>query len=271
VINQETSILESAGFVASAARVQLSGNAARLSNAWVNHLASLFEHRCTKKMGSCSTIDMDTLTTAGYTTNFPQQIVHDTENKNVSGGARVLTPAACFHVYQMLANTTLSEAMTTTMIDCVCARHEGGQWKPPFRLSSFRMMEVVCIGSRDLVEIQKLELEELISTTFESIGLPGRFETATDAFFMGTGRGAQLIQQLKQLKREFQISIDANTTALASVNYHEDYFGSRFAITDCHGEPASSCCLAFGIERLTAAGILTWGPTPDNWPKELRI
>ena len=94
---------------------------------------------------------------------------------------------------------------------------------------------------------------------FADIKMAGSFKVATDAFFLSSDRGARLVQKLKGLKREFTVTVDTTPVALASVNLHEDYFGRRFEITDGAGQTAWSCCAAFGIERLTAYGLLTWG------------
>jgi len=71
------------------------------------------------------------------------------------------------------------------------------------------------------------------------------------------------------LKREFTSRLDGHDIALASINRHEDFFASAFRITLANGGPAHSFCVAFGLERLTAAGLLTWGPDQAQWPKEL--
>jgi hypothetical protein len=92
--------------------------------------------------------------------------------------------------------------------------------------------------------------------------------TATDAFYLGEKSGARLIQQLKELKREYVTVLDGIApVALCSINNHERYFAARFGLGD---EDTESTCVAFGLERLTAAGLLLWGPMPADWPEELR-
>ncbi len=102
------------------------------------------------------------------------------------------------------------------------------------------------------------------------LGLQGSFRPATDAFFLGANEGARLIQRLKGLKREYEVQSGFGPVAVASLNYHEDFFGTRFQITSQSGSAAHSLCLAFGLERLTACGLLEWGAEPQRWPAELR-
>jgi hypothetical protein len=128
----------------------------------------------------------------------------------------------------------------------------------------------VVVGSRAIVEARREAIQQLTGRMFAKVGIAGAFEKATDAFFMANGRGAQLIQRLKELKREYNVTAGGDKVAVASSNYHEDYFGKRFAIEERDGEPASSFCAAFGVERLTAAGLLTWGPSPSDWPEVFR-
>ena len=53
--------------------------------------------------------------------------------------------------------------------------------------------------------------------------------------------------------------------AVASVNNHHDFFGSEFGITR-DGRPASTGCLAFGIERWLHAVTTRHGDDPAQWP-----
>ncbi len=57
---------------------------------------------------------------------------------------------------------------------------------------------------------------------------------------------------------------------MASINRHETYFGKKFAIS-AKDEIAETCCIAFGLERLTAYGLLNWGLKETDWPDELVI
>ena len=51
----------------------------------------------------------------------------------------------------------------------------------------------------------------------------------------------------------------------ATANLHHDHFGAAFGITR-DGAPASSACLAFGLERWLFALTDRHGPDPAAWP-----
>jgi hypothetical protein len=78
------------------------------------------------------------------------------------------------------------------------------------------------------------------------------------------------LQHLKQLKREFRCEIDGLDLALVSINRHEDYFARRFKIRLAGTPETHSLCAAVGLERMVAAGVLTWGADPTGWPAEFR-
>jgi seryl-tRNA synthetase len=219
-------------------------------------------------MDAPSIIAAPVLERAGFVENFPQQIMRfESHGRNVP---HFLSPAACFHVYPRLQGAVLGQDLLTTRVACHCARYEEGVWNPPFRLSAFNMLEFVHIGSREAVVSRRDQVVREIEDLFHMIGIPGQFEVATDAFFLSKTRGARLIQKLKGLKREFRVNVDGEPVAVASVNLHEDYFGSRFEIGDRRKEPAWSFCAAFGIERLVACGLMQWGASPVTWPEVLR-
>ena len=248
----------------------LQGAAAELYGAWQRFLHARLRPLFASECVSPSFIEKETLQTSGYLDHFPHQLIQAQGTTNQRTDTWCMTPAACLHVYPQLRRTRAGRLPVNVLISGRCARYENGLWEPPFRLSSFLMTELVCVGPRQSIASARDALELRITRAFASVGLVGSFNVATDAFFMGGDRGARLVQELKQLKREFTVTIDATPVALASVNLHEDYFGRRFEITDETGQPAWSCCGAFGVERLTAYGLLTWGNKPADWPDELR-
>ena len=55
--------------------------------------------------------------------------------------------------------------------------------------------------------------------------------------------------------------------ALASTNFHRDFFGETFDIAR-DGAPAFSGCAAFGLERWLHALLAIHGADPGEWPTE---
>jgi hypothetical protein len=174
-----------------------------------------------------------------------------------------VTPAACLHVYENLADRDIGQYRTLGMAHC--ARYENGQWDPPYRRPDFFMLELVTLGDRALIEERVLQMRSLVSELLKAVQLDGSFKPATDAFFLGEDEGAKRMQQLKGLKHEFVVQDDGHEVALSSINNHEDFFGQRFNIRN-GSEPVHSCCVAFGIDRLCDYSLKRWGPDPSAWP-----
>ena len=248
--------------------VILSGAAEALFRAWIAHLRRTLEPFADDTMASPAFIDRETLDAVQYAEHFPQHLIHG----RAKAGATELcmTPAACYHLYPMLRRRPNVAAGRTTIVCGPCARYEDGGWNPPFRLAGFNMLELVAVGPREYVDAKHAEAVTLIEPLFTELRIPGSLVAASDPFFRESGRGAKLMQRLKELKKEYLMPCESGPVALASVNRHDDSFGRRFGIEAAGGEPAHSFCLAFGLERLTAAGLLSWGASPETWPEALR-
>lgn len=246
------------------------GPARGLFDAWHGYLSTLLRPLAAETYVAPPFIGRRTLEDAHYLAHFPQHVFCCRSHTDPDGPERYLTPAACLHVYPRLRGGSVPERGVGALILGPCARHEGGVFEPPFRLPHFHMLELVAVGEPTYVAALRAEATDRIERAFGELGLEGRFETATDAFFLDGGRGARLLQQLKELKREYRTDICGEAVALASVNDHEDFFGRCFDLRTEVGEAASSCCAAFGLERLTALGLLRWGADPETWPSALR-
>jgi hypothetical protein len=153
-----------------------------------------------------------------------------------------------------------------------CARYEAGKWEYPFRLAGFEMAELVVVGTQAKIGELYDEMRSFAPAMLRGLGFDVQARPATDAFFIGSGEGegARLMQKLKGLKEEYTVRVGAEEVALASLNRHETYFTRRFGIGAPGEPPLHSFCLAFGVERLTACGLLLWGVEESGWPEELR-
>ncbi len=249
--------------------VLLHGPAAELFTRWRHflgqHLASLIDETVETPVF----IDRHVLTTSKYVAHFPQQVFVGRRFRSPRSRSRFLAPATCLHWYGRLEGTALANDHLATFVVGPCARVEGGRASFPYRLAAFHMAELVVLGAAGVVDAEASVIEGMLAESFRGLGIGGAFRAATDAFFLPSSRGARIMQQLKELKREFVSPLDGNGIALASINRHEDFFARAFGIRLASGGPAHSFCVAFGLERLTAAGLLTWGPDPAQWPKAL--
>jgi hypothetical protein len=262
--------LTSGGFVSGDdGAVLLYGPAAELFTRWRIFLARRLGSLIDETVETPVFIDRQVLTTSKYVAHFPQQVVIGRRYRAPRSRTRFLAPATCLHWYGHLEGTALVNDHRSAFVVGPCARVESGRVAFPYRLATFHMAELVVLGAAARVDGEASMVESMLAESFRKLGIGGSFRPATDAFFLPSSRGARIMQQLKELKREFVSPLEEHGIALASINRHEDYFTRAFSIRLASGGPTHSFCVAFGLERLTAAGLLTWGPDPTQWPGEL--
>jgi len=132
---------------------------------------------------------------------------------------------------------------------------------------AFTMREIVCVGSASDVEDFRQRGMRLAGTLASRLDLDAGFLVATDPFFAPTARGKTIVQRVKALKHELALPIGGErSTAAASFNHHEQFFGEAFGITLSTGEVASSGCVAFGLERWLLAFLVAHGLDRAEWP-----
>jgi seryl-tRNA synthetase len=178
--------------------------------------------------------------------------------------AAALPPAACYHVYGMLAGAAIGAATRVT-VQCTCWRHEGARLAPLERDWAFTMREVVCIGSGQDCDALRANGTQRILALAAELGIDVEVRQATDPFFADEGKS--LLQRLKALKHEVVLPLPSGRPlAMASVNGHEGFFGRAFGIRLSDGTPAETACVAFGVERWLLAFLLTHGVDARDWP-----
>ncbi len=231
-------------------------------------------------------IDFATLTRAEYFESFPHWLtvashLRDEEDtlRTVAERGRpevlreasaapkaALNPAVCYHIYAALAGSCLDRAKIVTA-QAECWRHEGTRHAALERGWAFTMREIVSIGSDDDAR-EFLERSTGRVTDFaRSLDLEPALVVATDPFFAPGARAKQILQQLKELKHELLLPIGPSTTiAASSFNLHETFFGDAFDIRLPNGRPATTACVAFGLERWLLAFLVRHGPDAHSWP-----
>lgn len=209
-----------------------------------------------------SLIRVDDLDQLNYFRNFPQLImcactleayahkhhsqrndpITTVESGHLQNAGYCLPPAACYSIYLDLHGKTLDATRYVTTV-ASCFRNED-HFDGLQRLRNFTMREIVCIGSGDAVKAHLRTYRNLLTKFHERLGLPVAFEVATDPFFDKEGvsaRAARIFPTKEELVFDGHL-------AIGSVNYHRRFFGQRCNIT-IDGKPASTGCVAFGIER----------------------
>ncbi|KKB65014.1 hypothetical protein WM40_03470 [Robbsia andropogonis] len=183
----------------------------------------------------------------------------------------VLTPAACYSVYPILARRgPLANVGALIDVCCWCFRHEPSL--EPTRFQFFRMREYVRIGTPEQVMAFREDWITRGKTFASSLGLPFEVDIANDPFF---GRGGKLMadsQRAQSLKFELLVPVNdgAGPTACLSFNYHMTHFGDTWDLRTADGEVAHTACCGFGIERLALALLRHHGFDLDRWSADVR-
>ncbi|HEY7542262.1 MAG TPA: amino acid--[acyl-carrier-protein] ligase [Methylomirabilota bacterium] len=183
--------------------------------------------------------------------------------------AVVLTPAACYPVYQTLAGTLPEKGRLVSLTGWVF-RHEPSP--EPTRMQAFRMREFVRAGRPDDVVAWRDEWLQRGLTLLEELGLPVRSALGSDPFFGRAGKMLRDGQKAQRLKLEILVPVisEQDPTAVCSFNYHQDKFGQVFGIRTAGGVVAHTACVGFGLERVVMALLKTHGLAPETWPKAAR-
>jgi len=183
----------------------------------------------------------------------------------------VLVPAACYPVYPAIAaRGPLPEG--GFVVDA------GGGWvfrhepsDDPARMQMFHQREIVRLGAPEEVRVWRDDWSQRGLELLESLGLDARRDRANDPFFGRAGRMLARNQREQELKLELLVPIAGEEpTAVASFNYHQDHFSSKFDLRLADGGVAHTACLGFGQERIVLALLRTHGLEPDAWPEAVR-
>jgi seryl-tRNA synthetase len=224
---------------------------------------------------------------SGYLKSFPNLLgcvcaLHGTEGEILRAADRypledwttaltpadlVLTPAACYPVYPLVAERGAVPAAGLQFdVACDCFRHEPSPRLD--RLQSFRMREFVCIGSPEQVAEFRQRWTECGVDLAQALGLSCTVDVANDPFFGRAGQMVGVSQRQMALKFELQVPIYSveQPTACMSFNYHQDHFGKIWRISDNAGVTAHTACVAFGMDRLAVAMFTAHGVEIADWP-----
>jgi seryl-tRNA synthetase len=193
----------------------------------------------------------------------------DTARESFVSVKAALPPAVCYHTYAALRGQSIAMPLIMTAEE-TCWRHENGRLARLERGWAFTMREIVCLADHNAAEMFRMSGMEETVILAESLGLNVRVEVATDPFFAPSARGKAILPRVKALKHELIIDYpDGRSLAIASFNNHERFFGDAFDISLADGTPASSACIAFGIDRWVLAVLMTHGIDRENWPEAL--
>ena len=179
----------------------------------------------------------------------------------------LLSPSVCFHYYESLRGTQLEAPRTITALG-KCFRWESGNMGGLERLWDFTMREVIFVGPRQHVLDARERSIKLSETLLERWELGYEIRSATDPFFIDDFSTQATFQRAFDLKFEIRAALPYRDGSLAagSFNYHQDFFGKSFQISDATGAPVQTGCVGFGLERLALAFLAQHGLDPKRWP-----
>ncbi len=183
----------------------------------------------------------------------------------------VLTPAACYPVYPMVAKRgPLPVGGARFDVASDCFRREPSDHADRFQ--TFRMREYVCIGSPAEVAAFRERWIERAKGMADRLGLTYEVDQANDPFFGKVGVMMALAQKRDALKFELLVPVRSaeKPTACMSFNNHKDHFGEVWGLRDAEGGVAHTGCVAFGMDRLAVALFATHGTDTAAWPAEVR-
>jgi seryl-tRNA synthetase len=180
-----------------------------------------------------------------------------------------LPSAACYAAFLDLRHSTVAAAHLVTTV-ATCFRREQ-RFEGLRRLLSFTMREIVCVGERESALDHLASFKARILAFADRLELPLTIEVATDPFF-DPSASRSLVAQLFPVKEEFvfRSSEHPEGLAIASVNFHRNFFAERCHISSEDGAAAFSSCVAFGLERWLSAICAQFGPPSDELVERVR-
>ena len=170
----------------------------------------------------------------------------------------VMSPSACYHVYEEYKNSELEDEMSISFIHNVCRNESFGNHGCELgRLRSYNVREFVFLGSEEYVKGKLKQTETLIYDMLCDFGLAFCINRATDSFIMPEEETIKAMQLISDVKHEFRVGIsDEKSLAIGSVNYHAESFSYPFSISMKNINRLVTGCVGVGIERLAIAYMM---------------
>jgi seryl-tRNA synthetase len=191
--------------------------------------------------------------------------------KGLSPADLVLSPAACYPVYPLVAaRGRLPNGGLLFDVAADCFRREPSRSLD--RLQSFRMREFVRIGTPQEIMAFREQWMARAEGLARDLALPCKLDVANDPFFGKVGQMMAVSQRQHALKFELLIPYydGAKPTACMSFNCHLEHFGEVWGIHDQAGAVAHTGCVAFGMDRLAVALFANHGVDVARWPASTR-
>lgn len=177
----------------------------------------------------------------------------------------VLSPSACFHVYEHYRSKTLEDNTAVTLLQSVFRNEGRFNWKEYGRLRDYHVRELVFIGSESYVRESLTELMDKTSRFIKKIGFNGVIQSSGDSFVLPNMQRFQLIQLKNKVKYEVRLNYSEDEQiSAASFNLHGKAFTYPFQIKVKSEQNTVTGCAGYGLERWVLAYLSQFGDTLQN-------
>ncbi len=180
-----------------------------------------------------------------------------------------LAPTVCDCCYWLLRNRRdVSNKLFT--IHGQVFRNESSFDNRLDRLTVYTMREIVMVGHENYVLEKRNDLLDEVEKLIVGLDLACNVKAADDPFFCNDALQKSAFQNLAQLKYEVEVPLFGDrTTAVASINLHNDFFSKSYDYEDSNNRRCYSACVGFGYERLAYALFCRHGAELGIWPESV--
>ena len=190
--------------------------------------------------------------------------------RSLAAADLVLSPAACYPVYPLVASRgALPAGGLIFDVSADCFRREPSARSTGCNRSACASTCASAAASRSGFS---RGLDEPRHGLADELALPYTLDVASDPFFGRVGQMMAVSQVQNSLKFELLIPFypGAKPTACMSFNYHQEHFGEVWGLNDDRHELAHTGCVAFGMDRLAVALFANHGIDLARWPASAR-
>ena len=183
----------------------------------------------------------------------------------------VLSPSACFHVYDDIEKATLPASQSYTLKQAVFRNEGRFNWNEYGRLKSYTIRELVFIGDQRYVRDALLVVRKKVEHFLSELDLVSNIQSSSDSFILPEMGIIGKIQLIEGSKYEVKINTNVQESlACASFNFHGVSFSKSFEFKVKDIDTTVSGCIGFGLERWVLAFLCQYGIDSKSWPSQVQ-
>lgn len=192
-----------------------------------------------------------------------------TAENGLAPANNVLAPTVCDCCYWLLRGQRDVTNQTWTIHGQVF-RNEASPNRRLDRLTNYTMREIVMIGGEAFVMEQRETFIDETIKLITALDLACDIVSADDPFFCNDALKKNAFQNIARLKYEVRVPLYGDaSTAVASINLHNDFFSRNYDFEAANGSRPISACIGFGYERLAYALFCRHGAELARWPGQV--